>query len=334
MRALFVVGNSRSGTSMMSRIMGLHSSIYAFRHELHFFEEKYDPMQYVKNIPLEDAIDLFSWLLCITREGYLIHGSPLKYQEEANSIVQQLPFPIFATDVYALFLKYIAENNKKIIICEQTPRYLFFVDDILKIFPDAVVINMIRDPRDTLLSQKNKWRMRYLGAEKTVPFSETIRSYLNYHPYTMSILWRKGIIEANRHEFNNRFISIRYEDIVTSPEKTIEDLCQKIGIPFQEQMLKVPVEGSSTSVSNKEMKAIVNFVGKWKKGGLSASEIFIVEKITSSCLENLGYKKSGSKPNIILILWWILLFPIKMSFALFFSLGRVKNIFRSIARRI
>ena len=34
---IFIIGNSRSGTTMLSRILGLNKDIYTFQ-EIHFFE--------------------------------------------------------------------------------------------------------------------------------------------------------------------------------------------------------------------------------------------------------------------------------------------------------
>lgn len=318
----------------MSRMLGIHTDVYAFPHEIHFFEEKWDPQEGLKNVPIERAIELFSWLMCVATEGYLIHGNPEKYRQEATVALQDTALPLTMPDIYSQFLHYTSQKKGKLIICEQTPRYLYFVDDILRIFPEAYIVNMIRDPRDTLLSQKNKWRMRYLGAKKTIPLIESFRSYLNYHPYTMSLFWRKGIRAALQYQGCPRFISVRYEDVVSTPQKTIENLCNKIGIVFKEQMLKIPVEGSSTSVANKERKEVANFVGKWKGGGLDNTEIFISEKIAGSFLDKFGYEKLGIQPNPFMIFWWVLLFPIKMSLALLLSLGRISNIYSSIARRL
>ena len=44
---------------------------------------------------------------------------------------------------------------------------------------------MIRDPRDVMLSQKNKWKRRFLGA-KQIPLREVVRSYVNYNPILIS----------------------------------------------------------------------------------------------------------------------------------------------------
>ncbi|WP_263786843.1 sulfotransferase [Salinibacter grassmerensis] len=41
-RCTFVVGSSRSGTTMMGRILGRHPAVYTF-HELHFFEQMWSP---------------------------------------------------------------------------------------------------------------------------------------------------------------------------------------------------------------------------------------------------------------------------------------------------
>ena len=84
-------------------------------------------------------------------------------------------------DIYKLFLNTITKENKAFISCEQTPKNLYYIEEILKYFPDAFIINLVRDQRDVLLSQKNKWRRKFLGANQ-IPFFEALRSYINYHP--------------------------------------------------------------------------------------------------------------------------------------------------------
>jgi len=37
-KKIFIVGNSRSGTTMLARILGNHDNVFTF-HEIHFFEQ-------------------------------------------------------------------------------------------------------------------------------------------------------------------------------------------------------------------------------------------------------------------------------------------------------
>lgn len=334
MKNLFIVGNSRSGTSMMSRIIGKNSEIYTFRHEIHFFEEQLEPCKENETLQQDKSNELFCWLLCVYREGYLKHGSPKKYRDDAVKVLSNYGTALTAVDVYKIFLQHTADEQKANIICEQTPRYLLFADTIFKFFPDAFVLNMVRDPRDILLSQKNKWRVRYLGAKNVIPFQESVRSWINYHPFTISLLWKRSIETALRHQNNPRFITIRYEDMVANPEDTLKNLCNRVGIEFQSAMLNITVKGSSTTKASSKRDGVVDFRGKWKNGGLSKTEIFICEKILGPYMGKFGYSMSGSKPNIFSIAYLTLLFLFKTPLALLMSRRRTKNMWQSIVRRL
>ena len=48
---------------------------------------------------------------------------------------------------------------------------MYYLENILSYFPNAKVINMVRGQRDVLLSQKDKWKKKFLGTLK-IPLSE------------------------------------------------------------------------------------------------------------------------------------------------------------------
>ena len=59
---IFIVGNSRSGTTMMLRIFNNHPKLMVLN-ELHFFEQLWAPEDINKNISKEQAITLVSKFL-------------------------------------------------------------------------------------------------------------------------------------------------------------------------------------------------------------------------------------------------------------------------------
>ncbi len=88
MKPIFIVGNSRSGTSMMGRILGNHHLVYTIPHEIHFFEELWDPSQGDEPLPSREAVGMLSRLLCVAAEGYLKHDDPSRYEAVAMEILQ------------------------------------------------------------------------------------------------------------------------------------------------------------------------------------------------------------------------------------------------------
>lgn len=63
----------------MSRVMEKHRIIHTIN-EMHFFEEKISMTKKIETHSLPKARQLFSWLLCIPKEGYLKYGSPEEYK--------------------------------------------------------------------------------------------------------------------------------------------------------------------------------------------------------------------------------------------------------------
>ena len=62
--------------------------------------------------------------------------------------------PISQVEVFQQFLTYeTTKNNASVAVC-QTPTNVYHLDKILESFDQFKVINMVRDPRDVLLSQK------------------------------------------------------------------------------------------------------------------------------------------------------------------------------------
>ena len=62
---------------------------------------------------------------------------------------------------------------------------------------------MVGDQRDVLLSQKNKWKRRFLGSS-SIPLSEAIRSYINYHPILTAKVWNSSLKYSAEFKDNKR----------------------------------------------------------------------------------------------------------------------------------
>jgi len=331
---IFVVGNSRSGTTMMGRILGRHPDIFTFG-ELHFFEQIVSPKQLAicSDLANHDSIGILATLFSIQRDGFLAIRNPDKFKKEAKALLNSYQGKKDFAGLFKAFL--LSESNKhgKRIPCEQTPRNIFYLKEIFYLYPDAKVINMIRDPRDVLLSQKNKWKRRFLGA-KTIPIKEAFRSWINYHPITIAMLWNASIRAFSRFEHDSRMTSVRFEDILGRPEVEINRVCEFLGVKYQLAMLDVPQIGSSLGNDHPEKKGInATATGGWRKGGLSSTEIALCQWGTAKWMGNL-YITNPVQINWLSMGIYVATFPIKILFALLFNLGRTRNLIQTIRRRL
>lgn len=333
-KIFFIVGNSRSGTTMLGRILGNSPQIHTFG-ELHFFEHQVcaEDIHERRTWPSERRIALVERLLTSSRKGFFAPVHSGEYREDAVQIVERASDES-ALSSYAEFLGFETSRAGKLIPCEQTPRYLFFVEEILGAFPDCRVVNMIRDPRDVLLSQKNKWRRRGLGA-KNIPVKEVVRAWANYHPYTISRLWVSAVRKADKYEKHPRFKSIRFEDLVEAPDQVVRELCEFLNVPFEESMLAVPQVGSSTGVDRPDRLGVAGGrAGAWRKGGLTSTEIEICQRVAGPAMREHGYSCEPVSPSSVRRYISMLQFGLKGAAALLLNLGRTRNLRETLKRRL
>jgi hypothetical protein len=332
---IFVVGNSRSGTTMMGRVLGRHPEVFTLG-ELHFFEQLWSAPDGERILSRTEAVRLAARLLCIQRDGYLNQSRPDHFYREAERLLASLPpRDLTPAKIFEVFLVSEAEKNGKTIPCDQTPRNVFYIGEILALYPEARVINMVRDPRDVLLSQKRKWKRRFLGAGD-IPFREVVRSWANYHPITISKLWNASTSAAGRHAGDPRVHLLRFEDLVNDPESATRQVCEFAGLSFEENMLFVPQVGSSSGLDHPEQRGIDrDRAGSWKRGGLSSTELFLCQKIAGGPMQRYGYPLlTPSRPNAPRLVASLVSFPAKLVFALLLNLGRMRNIQETIKRRL
>jgi hypothetical protein len=331
---IFIVGNSRSGTTMLGRVMGQHSTVHTFG-ELHFFEQQVSAAELAQRPQWTDAdaITVLERLITTERDGFFEAVVPGRYIADARAMIEDAG----NRDPVALYEAYLrAEVARcgKSIACEQTPRYLFFAREILATFPQAKVINLVRDPRDVLLSQKNKWRRRRLGASN-IPRREALRAWANYHPMVIAKLWQSAVRVGQSLEADPRFMTLRFEDLVADPQAQVRALCAHTDLGYEPQMIEVPQVGSSTGRDRGDQKGIsAKQAGSWRSGGVSSAEVALCEWITAREMAQYNYVPSGIsklQPGIVID---VIKLAFKAPISLVLNLMRTKNLGDTVKRRL
>ena len=215
----FIVGNSRSGTTLVSRILKNHPNIHVLN-ETHFFEEFISEIKGFSELDHDQLYQMVNLMITIQRKDYYRKSEYEEYPLEADKILadyEQTTDKSFAI-LNKIFFDYEAKKQNKKRAGDQTPRHVFYVDDIFLMYPCAKVVHMVRDPRAVLYSQKKKWTS---GLRRKQPLFEVIRTFINYHPITMSILWCKAVntgLAAEKQHGPKKVKTLFFEELVKKPE--------------------------------------------------------------------------------------------------------------------
>jgi hypothetical protein len=333
-KIIFIVGNSRSGTTMMLRILNNHQQLFVLN-ELHFFEQLWSPDDKGKTITQENAREIAAKLVMIQRKGYNTGFTDFtQYYDEADAVITSILNHEYTAEAVltAMARREIALNNKQI-VCEKTPQNVFYIKEIFELYPNAKVVNMVRDPRAILLSQKNKWNRKNLGGWY-ITRRESIRLQINYHPITLSKLWNAAINAAGLFKTDKRLISVRFEDLLENPEQTIRTICNHIEVDFDSNMMNITQESSSIEKDSMEIGFKKERASNWLKGGLNITERWICQTMCKDNMQQYGYPIENIKPNIFYLLYFYISFPVKISLALLMNLDRMKNIAETLKRRM
>jgi hypothetical protein len=145
-------------------------------------------------------------------------------------------------------------------------------DRLLRIWPDARFIHLVRDGRDVAQScvsmgwYGNAWRAaeRWLTAER---------------------LWTR-MTELVPPE---RRIDVRYEDLIADPVAQLTRICRLIGIVYHPEMLDYPKHSSYRPPNPRHAY-------QWKRR--DAREVQLVESRMAELLTARGYELSGQPPAL------------------------------------
>ena len=333
-KILFIVGASRSGTTMMSRILGRHSTVFSLN-ELHVFGDLITPNSLAEGLNRDQQKDLITSIFKREEHGIWQAQRPLEKPESVDSVLQRLANQehVSKAEVFAESVRAIAGNKQCEHVAEQTPRNIFYASALLETYPQAHIVHMVRDPRAVLASQKSKWRRKFLGGD-AIPFLEMLRMWLNYHPITLSKLWISANIQSSELQSNNRFHTIKFEALLEQPEHELTVLCSGIGIDFESNMLDIDHVGSSHQHNTAKASGVSNTTVESWRSSLSRAEHWVSEKLCGQTMKQFGYTSDyqGVFP-IISMLLLLFRFPIHIFGVIALNFDRAMIQLKSLFKR-
>lgn len=241
--AIFIVGASRSGTTLMRTILERSPRI-AIARENHFvghLRESEGARFYFRKVGDMRSDDVVRKVVELIYSGEFQRRSrwrevsPFWRWLVANVAKADMEERLLATDrteraIWAAFLRAYADKNGRPIMGEKTPAHLAYVDTLLSWFPNGRVIHMIRDPRAVYVSDLRRRRGKL---RKPYSWLAVVPGLLQATILVQTTwVWRGA---ARRHavydrKYPDRYRLVRFEDVVREPDSTLGGLFEFLGV--------------------------------------------------------------------------------------------------------
>lgn len=184
------------------------------------------------------------------------------------------------TDAVAKLYSYYAAEQGKQIAIDKTPSLTQHIGFILKNYPKARFVHLIRDGRDVAVSQ-------YLAG-----WTSTIDEAAVDWSVRTKLAHKLGAKLGKE-----RYFEITYEDLVSDPEALVRDLCSWIGVTYEPEMLNdtaLQAKQLLGSVYQPDLHSNLLQPIKQQKSKGTVEQRLRVEQISAEQLHVLGYIKVNS----------------------------------------
>jgi hypothetical protein len=158
-------------------------------------------------------------------------------------------------------------------------------DAYLSIWPRAKFINIVRDGRDVLSSQKNTGKFN--------PDAQSLgNSWSKVHMHFRNLALTRP----------KNFLQVKYEELVNNPEYELRRITGFLGLTFSKEMLNhnknslTLFNSHHLSMDKVKLPININQIGRWKKD-LSRNEIKKFSDESAKALLEFGYLKNADRPN-------------------------------------
>ena len=183
--------------------------------------------------------------------------------------------------------KYFTQSSKAR-LAEKTPSNCFHFDSIHELFPESPIIHVVRDGRDVVCS---------LLSQNWIDLATGEVPLYTQDPVKACELW-KNMVSAGCSKktiIGEKYIEIRYEDLVKQPEKAVKRLMSLLNETYYSDLLEfynkernLADEASANQVNKALYKTSQS---RWKREfNRPLAETF--NRICGELLIELGYEKN------------------------------------------
>jgi hypothetical protein len=271
---VILLGVSRSGTTLLKQMLDRHPSL-AIPTESYFVTQLWDRHG---ERPDPDAFAADVGRLARVREWGV---TPADVRERLGER------PDFAAAIGAVYAAY-ADIRGKPRFGDKTPAYMQRLDVLERAFPGALYVHLVRDGRDAGLS--------FVAMRRRPRFSWARPRGLG----AFAAQWRREVAGARRFgrvRAAGRYLELRYEDLVATPESELRAVCAFLGLELDSAMLGYHRDGEARQLPDHVRLAESPSARRSWREEMAPRDAECFEAVAGKLLEELGYQRAHPRPS-------------------------------------
>lgn len=289
---LFIIGNPRSGTSLLRLILTSHSAII-IPPECGFviwLYEKYSAWSSADSTCSARRTQFLGDLYaCKKFDTWELDRKLLE-----NLIVERSPsdYAALCADVYKAYAQKLSRNV--IFWGDKNNFHINCLKDLNNIYPKATFLHIVRDGRDVACSYRE-----VMQHGSSSPYSPNFKTEIR----AIAEEWSTNVIQVDNYLAGldaSRQMLVRYEDLVGKTNPTVATICEWLGLSVEDRMLEFHKD-------NRRMQLEPALTLDWKRRTLepisedtvgryntmlTLNELYDFTEIAGMALKRFGYVAS------------------------------------------
>jgi hypothetical protein len=272
---VFILGVRRSGTTLLRVMLDRHSQL-AVPDESYFVPQLAD--RHLRRVDPDNFLDDL-------RRLNTIADWDVPLEQIRARLSEGMPIGAAIATVYEVY----ADERGKQRWGDKTPMYMQNLRLVERLFPDALFVHLIRDGRDAAMS--------FLS----MPEGIVTETWMHPRsPADFASQWRNEVQAARRlgrRVGAERYLEIRYEDLVADVDQVLRRICTFIRLPYEKALVDYPgnVDVSAKPHQQSLKRPPTPGLRDWRTQ-MSAEDVGSFEQVAGDLLQELGYE-AHEKPD-------------------------------------
>jgi len=245
---VFVLGAPRSGTTLMQRMLSVHPELFS----------------------TDSESGLFSYRDIFARKYFSLSW------DETHRMFRQSSDVVNFMDNCTDFIRRAHGLPQTTRMVEKTPQHVIRLNFLVRHFPNARFVHMVRDCRDCYCSAVNH------------PNIQQARSLSTFTRY-----WVRCVRSGLAFDDHPHVCRVSYEQLTTSPRTVLAEIMESLKLPVHDVQFDPSAISNDRRSQRNEFSRLAEpisptSVQRWKRE-LSERELECVQRIAGELLSRLGY---------------------------------------------